>query len=230
MKRRSPSLYTKKFYRRVRAKDNTSTVPRAIVNTPRLPVLWQKLTYNDYQLVLDPGAAGTAASYVLAANGLYDVDITGVGHQPTNFDQLMGLYAAYVVTEAEIEVNFWNLDTTYAQVVGISAQENTTTSTDTRRYVENGNCVSRVIGNASGASSNITTLKMKVNMNEFFKYKKILSDDTFQGTASANPVDGAYFHIFAAPMNSADNGAQVFARVTIVFKAVFRNPTLNSLS
>jgi len=51
------------------------------------------LRYSDYfQLTTTSGAVST---YVFAANGLYDPNITGTGHQPMGFDQLLQFYNHY---------------------------------------------------------------------------------------------------------------------------------------
>lgn len=206
-----------------------SSVPKAVY-PGRLPYLWTTLTYTDWSYTLNPGAAGTAAVQVFAANGLYDVDITGVGHQPTGFDQLMSLYNEYVVTEAEIECWFENTDTSYAQVVGISFQDLATTTTDSRKYIENGNCVSKVIGNATGATPNISKLTMKANMQQYSHAQSVLTEQDFAGNSTTNPLDTHYFHVFVAPMNQTVDAAQVYLKAMLKFKVLFRDPRLNDLS
>ena len=58
------------------------------------------LLYSD-QITLNP-AAGTVSKHVFSANGLFDPNITGVGHQPRGFDQYMALYNHYTVIGARI--------------------------------------------------------------------------------------------------------------------------------
>lgn len=205
-----------------------SSVPRNILPA-RLPYIWTNLNYADIGYSINPGAAGAAAVQVFAANGLYDVDITGVGHQPTGFDQFMALYNEYVVTEAEIEFTFENLDTTYAQKIGISIQDAATTTTDTRKYIENGNCVHSIIGPSGGATPHIKTLRFKMNVGQFSQKQSVLVDQDFAGTATNNPTDTHYFHVFVSPTQGVD-AAAVMGCVMIKYKVLFRDPRMNDLS
>lgn len=82
---------------------------------------------------------GALAIYVYTTNGLYDPNTTGIGHQPTGFDQLMALYNEYVVIGSTIKVSFTNSDETNAAICGISMLDYSTTDNDWKKYVENGN-------------------------------------------------------------------------------------------
>jgi len=213
----------------IKRRKAVSRIPRAVYPT-RLPYLWTTLTYSDWSYNLNPGAAGTCAVQVLAANGLYDVDVSGVGHQPTGFDQLMLLYNEYVVTQASIECWFENTDVDNAQVIGISLQDLSTTTTDARKYIENGNCTSKVIGNRGGATPDIAKLMMTVPIQQFSKGKNILTAEEFAGGSGANPTDTHFFHVFAAPMNQTVDAGGLRMKAMITFKVLFRDPRLNDLS
>lgn len=216
----------KRVYKKQKA---ISSVPRSVL-PGRLPYLWTTLTYTDWSYSLNPGAAGTAGVQVLAANGLFDPDVSGVGHQPAGFDQFMSLYNEYCVTYASIECIFENTDTTNSQVIGISIQDFASSVTDSRRYIENGNCVTTVVGNAGGASPNIARLTMAVPIQKFSHAQNILTEQQFSGTSSANPGDTHYFHVWAAPMITSADAAQVYMKATIKYKVLFRDPRLNELS
>lgn len=228
MKRAAPKkqLYTRKF-KKQRA---IVSVPRGLTSPARLQYLWTTLVYADHQFSINPGVAGTAAAHVFAANGLYDVDTTGVGHQPTGFDQLMAMFNEYCVTEAEIEATFANYDGTYNAIIGVAFQDFATTSNDARQYVENGNCITKVIGNQGGATPSIGVIRMKVPIQAFTNKQNILTENGFSGTSSANPNDTHFFHCFAAPLDNTVDMGGVGLRVVIRFKALFRDPALNTLS
>ncbi len=61
-----------------------------------------ELAYADY-FSINP-TTGAPATYVFSCNGLYDPNITGTGHQPHGFDQLMQNYKNYQVLSSSIEV------------------------------------------------------------------------------------------------------------------------------
>lgn len=222
-----PALFTRKF----KKARGIVTVPRTIITPKRLNYLWATLTYSDWQYALNPGVAGTAGVQVLAANGLYDIDVSGIGHQPVGFDQLMAMFNEYCVVKAEIEATFINTDTTYPQNIGISFQDNSTVTTDGRVYIENGNCVSKVIGNATGATPNIGVLRMSIPIQKYSKKQNILNEDNFSGRITSNPTDTHFFHCFAAPVDSGQDAATVHLRVVITYSVLFREPSgLNALS
>lgn len=54
------------------------------------------LKYTE-TITLTTGALGVFATYFFAANGMFDPNITGVGHQPMYYDQYMALYNHYTV-------------------------------------------------------------------------------------------------------------------------------------
>lgn len=55
--------------------------------------------HEEIQLVTD--AVGYSG-YVFSANGMYDPNLTGVGHQPMYFDQLAAIYNHYTVQTSKI--------------------------------------------------------------------------------------------------------------------------------
>ena len=99
---------TKKYspYQR-RTKSRTVTTIAVPRNLPALmpPIMQTKLKYCD-QIRLSNFTAGVPKVHEFVANGLYDPDSTGVGHQPRGFDQLMQFYGAYTVTKAVMRCSF----------------------------------------------------------------------------------------------------------------------------
>lgn len=186
------------------------------------------MKYCDLGIGLNPGVGATAATYVYAANGLYDPNITGVGHQPTGFDQLMAMYNEYVVLGATIKVVFSNLDNANPAVVGIALLDFSTTGTDIRQYVENGQntwtCLSE-----RGGGKDITTLTLKADIRKF-STQDILAADGFSGNVSANPADTHYFHIFAGPADNSTDMGIISCTVEVTYDCVFRDNSFTALS
>lgn len=185
------------------------------------------LYYAETGVAINPGV-GVAGSYVFAANGLYDPNITGVGHQPTGFDQYMALYNEYVVLGSTIKVSFASADGTNVSLIGIFLEDFSTTDLDWRRYVENGNGVwSHLDKTSSGAGCKILTHSADISK---FSTQGIYSDDNFSGTASANPGDTHFYHVVVAPFDGTADNASVYINVEIRYDVIFRDPALTALS
>lgn len=187
--------------------------------------------YFDRSYTLNPGAAGIAATHVFAANALYDVDITGTGHQPLAFDNLMTFYNHWTVLASRIRVTFENMDTTYSQIVGIRLSDSNATDNDPRVYVENAQGPYQLLQTAGRGGKEIATLENKFNAYTFFNTNPnaILNDTLFRGDSSGNNSELAYYLLWAAPLVAVDSGTVQFM-VEIDYDVVFYNPKALSLS
>lgn len=192
------------------------------------------LTYCELGTTLD-GGAGTAATYVFSANGLYDPNITGVGHQPTAFDQFMAIYGIYTVTKATIKVGFWNTNT-IPMLVGVSIQTFPGVATDARVYIENQDCVWTMLeplagadgaSAAGGPSVKFLTLECDVRKQA---HTDIFNDIGWSGYASANPSQQKYFHIFAEAADGSSNPSAIGFATSIDYEVYFREQQINALS
>lgn len=177
------------------------------------------LTYRVQSINLDPGIGGLAAAHVFAANGLFDPDITGIGHQPVGFDQMMAMYDHYVVTKAKIVAEFVNIDASNRQTAAIAIVDDSTTYTDIRRYIENGSCAFTMLDVAETANAQ-KTLTMEVNPLTWQGRKGKLSDPELKGNAASNPSELCSFQLVAEPLTSTDSAA-VLASVTIYYDTTF---------
>lgn len=186
------------------------------------------LKYMDAPLALNPGLAGAAASYVYCLNGLYDPNVTGVGHQPAGFDEYMTLYEEYVVLGCTITVRFINTDGTYPARVGISYSNESTTDTDCRVYVENG-CTTWNVVNTAGSGSNIITLKHEIDVSKTSN-QDIVNEENFAGNATQNPTEGRFFIMWVAPVDITVDMGPVYATAELTFDCLFRDNKRIALS
>lgn len=164
---------------------------------------------------LNPGAAGAAATYVFSANGLYDPDITGVGHQPRGFDQLIALYDHFHVTRSRIKVSFMASQAQAGAICGVVLQDDATPELDQIRGLENRYSYSKGLSYGNG------TVEVFLNFNskEFFN----LNDRQLYGTVSANPTDQAYFVVFAQATYGTDLAA-IDYMVELEYTTTFSEP------
>lgn len=185
-----------------------------------------KTIYSDW-FTIDPPIA-SAGVYVFSANGLYDPNITGVGHQVNGFDQFMALYNEYIVLGSTIKVVARNIDTALPTCVGVFLEDAPTTTTDWRKYIESGNGVWTCIEGTSNSNA-IRTLSHSADISKF-STQSIFNEDSFIGTASTNPDDQHYFHIVAWPHDGVSNCGGVQFQIEIRYDVVYRDPNLADLS
>ena len=82
-----------------------------MVNVPRNKLAFPQsmstmLRYTDKINMGLIGATTNVIQNQFVANGAFDPNLTGVGHQPRGFDQFMAGYETFTVTGSKISVNF----------------------------------------------------------------------------------------------------------------------------
>lgn len=185
-----------------------------------------KAIYCDW-FSIDPATA-IAGAYVFAANGAYDPNITGGGHQVNGFDQYMAFYGKYCVLASTITVHFRSADGTYPQGIGIFLCDSATVSNDWRQYVESGDGVWSTIQSSPNTGS-IKSLSYKADIAKF-SAQSIVDDDTYSGTVSTNPLNTHNYHVICWPVDNAANASGVQCQVEIRYDIDFREPILTGLS
>lgn len=181
-----------------------------------------KLLYNETRNITPSGSVATA--YVYTANGLYDPNITGPGHQPMGFDQLMLLYEHYTVTAAKITVSFVNASTTESGWVGIGLFPDSTVTTSTQTLIENGLLKRAPISPGLSNPKSQVSLTYQCNISKLNgRIGSIVGDSLYRGDNAANPTEQTYFHVFA--FNTVTVSAMsVDFDVLIEYDAVFTEP------
>jgi hypothetical protein len=189
--------------------------------TPLPARLHAKLKYVTY---VNLAGGVTPGVNVYSANGLYDPDITGTGHQPRGFDQLIALYDHYVVTKSECRVHFVG-NSTAVQVNGVQLQSSSTTQSDYIDYAEQARCEFSVAPFVftSGGLPEPREHHMKYVASEFMGIPDPVTAGKLQGSVSANPSDQAFFHVFTQNIDGSTSSAQI-ALVLIEYEAIFIEP------
>lgn len=181
----------RRYWKRIISPSTNAPLPKSIVVRMRYVA----------QFSLNP-ALGTPTFYQLSANGLYDPDITGGGHQPNGFDQMMALYNHYEVLSSECKFDVFNgLGTVFA--MGIKLDDSGTMANNGNETTWEQNLTNwKAITNASDTC----TVRMKFNSKSFFGDKS--GDRETWGDAAANPNDQAYFLCLLGPNSiGADLGS-----------------------
>lgn len=199
--------------------------------------LMVRLKYVEH-FTLNPGA-GLAAIQLYRANSLFDPNLTGVGHQPSNYDKLATIYDRYSVVGAKLK----------CYPVG-TAVTNVTPGTLIIHVSEDGNTLSTA--HASGGISNMLeqprvarTIRHMGMVNnyvkelplvkyfsakKFFGKKADLYADPYSADIGANPGEMAFFEVgYVSSDDAIDPGAMTF-RVEIEYIALMSEPKITDAS
>lgn len=177
------------------------------------------LVYRNQLTTLNPTIGGLAASAFFSANGLFDPDVTGVGHQPTGFDQIMTFYDHYTVIGSKMVASFTNGDTGNVITAGIYLSDNAVAITNVEQIIENGGVVYAELANGA-TDGYMKTLTLGCNPTKYLGRKSAMSDDILRGSRTSNPLEDVNFCIFAAPQATVDAG-NIYVSVTIEYTAIF---------
>lgn len=181
-----------------------------------------KMIYAERAFSINPGLGGTVATHVFRANSIFDPDFTGVGHQPTGFDQIMQFFQFYTVQSAKIFIDGNNTDGGFRQYLGVYIDDDSTPSTDFREIIENGRGTYTIL-NASGGDGDATSLDLYCNIGQYSGRPSVLSEDHARGTISTNPVEQIFFVVWAVPDSASDSGPVTF-NVRIEYQVTFTEP------
>lgn len=186
------------------------------------------LNYAD-EFQLNPGIAGIPNTYVFSCNGLYDPNITGIGHQPRGFDQMMTLYDHYVVIGFKAFISLHNQDGVYANQVVTHIQDDVTTTTDYQDLMERRFIKTKILSPTTGGNDS-ATMTMSVNPNKWLGRSKPLSDPQLKGSIATNPTEQCYLHLSAFPADNTSDSQAVRGTIRIQYRVMFIEPKQPSKS
>lgn len=225
-----PRRYKKKKPRRRR--------PRIARNIPIGGLAKKQMVRLRYveEISLNPAAAATAYN-AFSCNGMYDPNVTGTGHQPSNFDLYFGtnqLYDHYTVLSSKIRVT-----PVYSSSAAVSPSGYwgvVTTDTATRMGTISANGPTYIMEQRLGKFSRTTTgipagygvkhsIVQPFSTARFFGKPKnsVLGDSTYKGDSSNNPADQAYFTVWYASVAANDPAAMYFL-IEIEYIALLSEP------
>lgn len=180
----------------------------------------KRLTYFDYGSITT--TSGVMSSHVFSVNGLYDPNITGTGHQPAGFDQMMVFFDHYVVIRSKATITLVNATPTQTVQVALSLNSTVTPTSDVTILNEAG-YVARDFLNIGTAPDSIKTLSMTCNVSKFQGVPIPKDDPELWGSASSNPTEQSYFNISIWDALAAQSSTTRY-EILIEFDAWFIEP------
>jgi len=188
-----------------------------VKNYPLPSTTVRTLKYSE-TVSINAGIAA-AAQYVFSANGLYDPNVTGTGHQPYGFDQLMAMYDHYEVLESCIRVTACNTVVADPFILGVRQDDTSGMSTDIEAIMEMPQWNRKIIGVYGNGTSQSTVVK-KFDARSQFASK----DREMWGDNSSNPNDQSYFIVVVAPVVSGTDLNAINVVVEIEYRVQFHEP------
>lgn len=225
-KRKYVLAASKKTYKKRRVA--ASSTPFRIFKNPKLPFpgkMTVSLQYFD-DVNVNAGVA-VPATYVMSANGMFDPNISGVGHQPRGFDQYMGLYERYTVNSCTIRVIGAQNDQSANNSIGFLAvvpcNSNPFSVGQLNDIFEAVDCKYSVfsLNSAIGGLPEVTNY---VNIKQYLGKKDLLDDDACSGDATQNPADQVYFHIFYGSTSTVSDPANCQIMISLTYNVTFTRP------
>ncbi len=189
-RRKGRSKYYRKrrypYYRRRRNARNKLTVYKfpGVSSVPDM--LITKLKYSD-QLTLGNNVTPSFTN-VFTLNGLFDVDITNVGHQPMGFDQFMRFYDRYEVRASKIMVQITNQEV-IETTVSVYPSETITPAAGINDAVEQNYGKNITIASNESGGTKILRNYMTIRKLE----GRQINSANFTGTATSNPTSTRYW-------------------------------------
>lgn len=185
----------------------------------------QGFRYTD-TITLDPTSGGNIAYHTFSANGLYDPDITGVGHQPMGFDQLIGVvYNHYTVIGAKLRATFMsqNSTTTGQAYVGIMQLAGSSpVSTSFNDVAESKHSKLNTMRSMNGGGR--TSVVSKISLSKWLG-QKVLQEDANAGTSTTNPTEQVYWAVYASSnFAGTTDPAPMRVLIEIEYVAILHEP------
>lgn len=182
-----------------------------------------KLRYSQY--VASTSTAGARGINVFSANGCFDPYITGGGHQPMYWDNYVNIYDQYVVLGSKIVVTYCPYTASFAQLVGIVGDDDSTITTNIEALLEQNNGVSSVLG--PPGTPLVTLTQTYEPLRDFGVDAK---DDGASSTSTgADPTESWCYGVWSAAIDGSSTGS-CYIKVEIEYTVKFselKTPTIS---
>jgi hypothetical protein len=202
----------------------TSTTQTSGYSIPLRPLFGYtaRKTLQYYTVGTVTSGASTAGTYVFAANGLFDTDITGSGGQPMGFDQMMLLFNHYTVLTTTIKVTFYSDTASLRPTVALSVSGSSTGLTDYAQLIENGDVTLQTLM-YPGAFGSVCTMRRSVPIGRFQGVRDPMDDPDLRGDSASNPAELTYFHLSVWNQGSVALVTAAFNTI-IEYDVLFQEP------
>lgn len=163
---------------------------------------------------LDQQIGALPVTYVFRANGIFDPDRTGTGHQPYTHDEYAQLYTKYMVTGSKIMATFLpNASVSTGNIIcGLHVGNDPTYIPDFETVREQ----------SEGRWSIVSGQTNKKTLATRYSRRKIIPahKDGHEATFGADPLEQYYFTVWSTCVNSVAVAQPVDVVVTISYRVL----------
>nr|QTE03520.1 MAG: capsid protein [Motacilla cinerea CRESS-DNA-virus sp.] len=165
-----------------------------------------KLRYCD--IISHTSTLGAIGNNSFAANGIFDPDISGVGHQPMFRDVYAGVYDQYVVIGAKITATFSPKTASMVFVCGVTGDDDSSGSSNAITRMEQNNSQFKLTGTADGCSP-VTIVSTFEPLEAFGVDAK--ADGSSATAVGSNPSELWVWQCWVATADGASTGTVLVA-------------------
>lgn len=165
-------------------------------------------------------STGVVGTYVFAANGLTDTNITGGNLLPAGYSQLISAYEHYTVYRSKMTVIVTNNSTT-PTIALLSLHPDNVGDTDPSNVLEKPYS-SMIQLEPAGIYGSSKTLSLLCSVSKFFGEPVTKATSIYRGDAVSNPTEMVYYHLQCYGLKGGS--AEVFFQVKIDFDAMWTEP------
>ena len=153
-------------------------------------------------------------TYLFSGNSPYDPDVTGVGFQPTGYDQWSAFYRFYYCSGSSIRIALMNLDSTKLLRWGVVPGTNQLSTGDlaTMDPIEWPYCKYRDAGPLSSSKS-YTRLKSYMSTKKIYGYRTA-TNNNFIASVTGNPTNIWYWNLFVNTPSLASSNITLSLTIT----------------
>lgn len=172
------------------------------------------LRYTDHVTSMQ-STLGALASYVFRANGCYDPNYTGAGHQPMGWDQWTNLYNHYVVLGAKMTIKVLpDSDNVSPCVIGTYVTDGTTVPYSTPgSFIEAKRGPYRLFK----ATDRVVSLVQKYSSKKQFNITDVKDNmDRIGAPVTADPTEEALFNIWFFTMDNTTASPNLFVSIDYI--------------
>ena len=187
-----------------------------------LPNKCKSTLYFSQAYAIQTGVAGIAGSQVYAANGVYDPYITGGGHQPRGWDQLIQMYNSATVIASKITLHCGTQEGAADITYSISLRDTSTAITDPKDVFEYGNAQHLTLSR-TGSGDSIGVLTSACNPNQFLGIKNPMDAIEVRNSDASNPSKLCYWHVNLTTLGNSDTSDNYY-RLILEYQVIFSEP------